>query len=115
MAIAEKAETALQQLTPQEEQILRLRFGIGTRMGEIDDVAASLSLTPTAVHRIECSALRKLRLAAVMEAASELILLSLPGTRVLEGQHQRASAVGSAPGEAACTSIRVMPPGRPAN
>jgi DNA-directed RNA polymerase sigma subunit (sigma70/sigma32) len=70
MTIAEEVEAVLRQLTPHEEHILRLRFGIGNRL-EIDNVAPWPSLTPTAGHRIEWSALRKLWLAAVMEARSE--------------------------------------------
>ena len=68
---ADEVEAALQQLAPREEHILRLRFGIGNTKQESDGVAAWLSLTPTAVHRIEWSALRKLWLVAVMEARSE--------------------------------------------
>jgi RNA polymerase primary sigma factor len=71
MTIAEEVEAVLRQLTPHEQHILRVRFGIGNSEREIDDVAAWLSVTPTAAHRIEWSVLRKLWLAAVMEAHSE--------------------------------------------
>jgi DNA-directed RNA polymerase sigma subunit (sigma70/sigma32) len=68
MTIAEEAEAVLQQLRPAEEQLLRLRFGIGSKKLEIDEVALWLALTPTMVRRIESSALRNLRLIAVMDA-----------------------------------------------
>jgi DNA-directed RNA polymerase sigma subunit (sigma70/sigma32) len=71
MTLDEEVQAVLQQLTPHEEHILRLRFGIGKGKLEMDDVAASLALTPAAVHRIEWSALRKLWLAAVMEERRE--------------------------------------------
>jgi DNA-directed RNA polymerase sigma subunit (sigma70/sigma32) len=71
MNVAQEVEVVLRQLTPHEEQVLRLCFGIGKRPQEIIDVAVGLSITPTAVHRIGWSALRKLRLAAVTEERSE--------------------------------------------
>jgi DNA-directed RNA polymerase sigma subunit (sigma70/sigma32) len=70
--LAEEIETLLQELTPGEEHILRLRFGIiGHDAMEIDGVAASLSLPPTAVRWLERSALRKLRQAAMRESRRE--------------------------------------------
>jgi DNA-directed RNA polymerase sigma subunit (sigma70/sigma32) len=72
MTMAIEAEAVLQkELTPHEGHVLQLRFGIGNGKQGIDEVAARHSLTPRAVQRIERSALRKLRLATVMEARSE--------------------------------------------
>jgi len=71
ITFADEVEAVLRQLTPREEHVLRLRFGVGNTKQEIDGVAAWFSLTPAAAHRIEWSALRKLWLAAVMEARSE--------------------------------------------
>lgn len=71
ITLTEEADALLHQLTPHEERIVRLRFGIGARKHEVADVAARLSLTPTAVHRIEQYALRKLRMAAMTEERSE--------------------------------------------
>ena len=67
MTVEEEVEALLRQLAPHEERIVRLRFGIGKRKHEVVDVAARLSLTPTAVQRIEQCALRKLWLAAARE------------------------------------------------
>jgi DNA-directed RNA polymerase sigma subunit (sigma70/sigma32) len=71
VTVEEEVEALLRQLPPHEEQIVRLRFGIGKRKHEIVDVAARLSLAPAAVHRIEQSTLRKLRLEAVEEELHE--------------------------------------------
>ena len=68
MTFPDEVEGVLRQLTAREQHVLRLRFG--TAKQDIDGVAARLSLTPTAVHRIQWSALRKLWLTAVMEGAS---------------------------------------------
>lgn len=72
MTMAAEVEAVLrQELTPQEEQVLQLRYGTARMKREIDAVAPWLSLTPRTLHRIERCALRKLLLAAVMEARNE--------------------------------------------
>lgn len=71
MTFADEVEAVLRRLPAREEHILRLRFGIPNTKQDIDDIAASLLLTRKAVRRIEGCALRKLWLAAAMEARSE--------------------------------------------
>jgi len=72
-SIAQEVEVLFRELTPHEEYILRLRFGIGRGAQEIDAVAAWLSVTATAVRDIERCALRKLWQAAMMEVPSPCV------------------------------------------
>jgi len=66
MTFTGEVEAVLRRLTSREQHVLRLRFGKAKQ--DIDGVAARLALTPTAVHRIQWSALHKLWLTAVVEA-----------------------------------------------
>ena len=59
-----KDQTAevLQTLTPREEQIIRLRFGIGDGSGRtLEEVGEVFSVTRERIRQIEAKALRKLR------------------------------------------------------
>lgn len=52
----------LHTLTPREEKIIRMRFGIGLeRTYTLEEVGRHLSLTRERVRQIECTAMRKLR------------------------------------------------------
>jgi RNA polymerase primary sigma factor len=52
----------LQTLVPREEQVLRLRFGVGCgREHTLDEIGAGLDVTRERVRQIELRALRKLR------------------------------------------------------
>jgi RNA polymerase primary sigma factor len=51
----------LSTLTPREEMILRMRFGIGRRAGQLGDRIRQFSLTRKRIRQIEVGALRKLR------------------------------------------------------
>ncbi len=49
-------------LTPREEQIVRLRFGIGERSDyTLDEVGQRFAVTRERIRQIEAKALRKLR------------------------------------------------------
>jgi RNA polymerase primary sigma factor len=49
-------------LTPREEQVLRLRFGIGERSDlTLEEVGVRFSVTRERIRQIEAKALRKLR------------------------------------------------------
>ena len=58
---------ALRQLDPKEAEILRLRFGIGDRMHDRNEVGARFGVGRWLVRRMETRALRKLRAAALEE------------------------------------------------
>jgi RNA polymerase primary sigma factor len=57
-----QARKVLGTLTPREEQVLRLRFGIGeTTELTLEEVGVQFSVTRERVRQIEAKALRKLR------------------------------------------------------
>jgi len=58
-------DVALAQLSDREQEVVRLRFGIGDRMHDRGEVALRVGLTRSRVRQIEGRALRKLRTAAV--------------------------------------------------
>ena len=57
---------ALESLAPQEAQVLRLLFGIGERPHSPDELGVRLGLSHQRVWQIRATALRKLRLGAVL-------------------------------------------------
>jgi DNA-binding CsgD family transcriptional regulator len=57
----------LQQLSRREAQIVRLRYGIGTRAHAAHEISERLGLMPHQVERLERRAFRKLRDATVTE------------------------------------------------
>jgi RNA polymerase primary sigma factor len=61
-SLKEKTELALKTLTPREEQILKLRFGIGDgNEHTLEEVGQRFSVTRERIRQIEAKALRKLR------------------------------------------------------
>jgi len=60
--LKEKTESALKMLTPREEQVLKLRFGIGED-GEhtLEEVGQRFSVTRERIRQIEAAALYKLK------------------------------------------------------
>jgi RNA polymerase primary sigma factor len=60
--LAEQTRKVLATLTPREEKILRLRFGIGEKTDHtLEEVGSGFSVTRERIRQIEAKALRKLR------------------------------------------------------
>ena len=58
-----RTRQVLSSLTPREEQVLRLRFGIGEKTDHtLEEVGSTFSVTRERIRQIEAKALRKLRL-----------------------------------------------------
>jgi RNA polymerase primary sigma factor len=59
---SEQMSKVLQGLTPREEKVVRMRFGIGDgRERTLEEVGRRFSVTRERIRQIECKALRKLR------------------------------------------------------
>jgi RNA polymerase primary sigma factor len=62
MDLAERTRKVLATLTPREEKILRMRFGIGEKAEHtLEEVGGDFSVTRERIRQIEAKALRKLR------------------------------------------------------
>jgi RNA polymerase primary sigma factor len=60
--LCDQTRRVLSSLTPREEQVLRLRFGIGERSDHtLEEVGARFNVTRERIRQIESKALRKLR------------------------------------------------------
>jgi RNA polymerase primary sigma factor len=60
--LRQQTERVLATLSPREERVLRLRFGIGERIDyTLEEVGRSLAVTRERIRQIESKALRKLR------------------------------------------------------
>ncbi len=61
-SMVESIQKSLNELTPREAQVLRLRYGIGTNQDHtLEEVGRTLGLTRERVRQIESAAIRKLR------------------------------------------------------
>lgn len=61
-SLREQTERALATLTPREEKVLRMRFGIGERSDHtLEEVGQNFDVTRERIRQIEAKALRKLR------------------------------------------------------
>ena len=59
---AEQTKKVLATLTPREEQVLRMRFGIGEKSDHtLEEVGHEFAVTRERIRQIEAKALRKLR------------------------------------------------------
>jgi len=60
--LADQTRRVLATLTPREEKVLRMRFGIGERSDHtLEEVGKDFSVTRERIRQIEAKALRKLR------------------------------------------------------
>jgi RNA polymerase primary sigma factor len=60
--LRETTTRVLATLTPREERVLRMRFGIGTNTGHtLEEVGQQFSVTRERIRQIEAKALRKLK------------------------------------------------------
>jgi RNA polymerase primary sigma factor len=61
-SLADQTQKALATLTPREEKVLRMRFGIGERSDHtLEEVGQNFDVTRERIRQIEAKALRKLR------------------------------------------------------
>jgi RNA polymerase primary sigma factor len=62
MNLSETTTKVLSTLTPREEKVLRMRFGIGEKSDHtLEEVGRDFSVTRERIRQIEAKALRKLR------------------------------------------------------
>jgi RNA polymerase primary sigma factor len=62
MNLAEQTRKVLATLTPREEKVLRMRFGIGEKSDHtLEEVGQGFAVTRERIRQIEAKALRKLR------------------------------------------------------
>jgi RNA polymerase primary sigma factor len=62
MNLAEQTRKVLATLTPREEKVLRMRFGIGEKSDRtLEEVGLDFEVTRERIRQIEAKALRKLR------------------------------------------------------
>ena len=60
--LRETMTRVLGSLTPREERVLRMRFGIGTKSDHtLDEIGLQFSVTRERIRQIEAKALRKLK------------------------------------------------------
>ena len=61
-SLGEQTQKALATLTPREEKVLRMRFGIGEGSDHtLEEVGQNFEVTRERIRQIEAKALRKLR------------------------------------------------------
>jgi RNA polymerase primary sigma factor len=73
-ALAEQTRKVLATLTPREERILRMRFGIGERSERtLEEVGNDFSVTRERIRQIEAKALQKLRVSSHGKALRALV------------------------------------------
>ena len=93
--LRETTTRVLASLTPREERVLRMRFGIGMNTDHtLEEVGQQFSVTRERIRQIEAKALRKLKHQSVTQAAQ------LP--RLLKGcrrPHRRRAGAMRQPGE----------------
>ena len=59
--LGEATTKILSTLTPREERVLRMRFGVGMNTDPLEEVGLQFSVTRERIRQIEAKALRKLK------------------------------------------------------
>lgn len=76
METSEQIQMVLKTLTPKEEKVIRMRFGIGAdRDHTLEEVGRHLSITRERVRQIEAKALRKLKHPSRLKALKKLTII----------------------------------------
>jgi len=79
--LKEQTESVLQTLTPREEQVIKMRFGLGDGSEHtLEEVGQRFSVTRERIRQIEAKALRKLR----HPSRSRMLKTFLEGSAVRE-------------------------------
>jgi RNA polymerase sigma factor (sigma-70 family) len=71
--INEKISIVLSSLTPREERVLRMRFGINTKEHTLDEIGQVLNVSGDRIRCIEAKALRKLKHPSRTQTLKELL------------------------------------------
>jgi DNA-binding CsgD family transcriptional regulator len=80
MNLAEQTRKVLATLTPREEKVLRMRFGIGEKSDHtLEEVGQDFEVTRERIRQIEAKALRKLRHPSRSKRSSEIAFVSPAG------------------------------------
>ena len=92
--LRESTTRVLATLTPREERVLRMRFGIGMNTDHtLEEVGQQFSVTRERIRQIEAKALRKLKHPSRVADAAQLPRPGLIGERTeqieLKGRHCR--------------------------
>jgi len=59
--LKEQVTKVLSTLTPREERVIRMRFGLNTKEHTLEEVGVSLNLSRDRIRQIEAKALRKMK------------------------------------------------------
>ena len=79
--LKEQTESVLKTLTPREEQVIKMRFGLGDGSEHtLEEVGQRFSVTRERIRQIEAKALRKLR----HPSRSRMLKAFLEGTAIRE-------------------------------
>ena len=75
--LKEVVTNVLSTLTPREERVLRMRFGINTKEHTLEDVGVQFSVTRDRIRQIEAKALRKLKHSSRSKILKDFLCQSL--------------------------------------
>ena len=94
MNLAEQTRKVLKTLTPREEKVLRMRFGIGEKSDHtLEEVGQDFEVTRERIRQIEAKALRKLRHPCAVASSSSVHRELTDGApRTRRGKSRAASA-----------------------
>jgi RNA polymerase primary sigma factor len=100
MNLAEQTRKVLATLTPREEKVLRMRFGIGEKIDHtLEEVGQDFAVTRERIRQIEAKALRKLRHPSRGKRLKPFMgKLTRPGARCLRYDHPRCALFGQGSG-----------------